>query len=67
MNYIVEKCNLVQIGGDFNIDICQFSRGLFKGAVEYAFKNKAEIEVIKQLTHGDDRCEVCLYFYNSTD
>ena len=67
MNYIVEKCNLVQIGGDFNIDICQFSRGLFKGAVEYAFKNKAEIEVIKQLTHGDDRCEVCLHVYNSKD
>jgi len=67
MKYTVMKCNLGQIGGDFNIDICQFSRGLFKGAVEYAFKNKAEIEVIKQLTHNDDRCEVCIRVFNSTD
>jgi predicted hydrocarbon binding protein len=58
--YTVKKCNLVHIGGSFNIDICQFSRGFFKGAIEYAFKNDAEVNVIKLLTHDDDRCEVCI-------
>lgn len=65
MNYKVNECNLVNIGGDFNIDICQFSRGFFQGAVEYAFRNNAQIKVIKQLTHGDDRCEVILHVNKS--
>lgn len=63
--YAVKKCNLVQIGGSFNIDICQFSRGFFKGAIEHAFKNDAEVKVIKLLTHGDDRCEVCIRVHTS--
>ncbi len=65
MCYSVKKCNLVEIGGEFNIDICQFSRGFFKGALEYVFKDDAEIEVIKLLTHGDDCCEVCIHVHNS--
>ncbi|GFO96850.1 hypothetical protein ig2599ANME_1041 [groundwater metagenome] len=63
--YTVKKCNLVQIGGPLNIDICQFSRGFFKGAIEYAFKNDAEVKVIRLLTHGDDRCEVCIRVHTS--
>ena len=59
--YTVKKCNLVQLGGEFNIDICQFSRGFFKGAIEYVFKNDAEVKVIKLLTHGDDCCEACIH------
>ncbi|HEY9246858.1 MAG TPA: hypothetical protein VIO11_08435 [Candidatus Methanoperedens sp.] len=58
--YTIQQCNLVQIGGPFNIDICQFSRGFFKGAIEHAFRNNAEMKVVKLITHGDDRCEVCI-------
>lgn len=58
--YSVKKCNLVQIGGSFNIDMCRFSRGIFKGAIEYIFKNDAEVKVNKLLSHGDDSCEVCI-------
>lgn len=56
--YIVKKCNLAQISGEFNIDVCQLSRGFFKGAIEHVFKDSVEIKVIKQLTHGDNVCEV---------
>lgn len=63
--YAVRKCALVQIGGSFNIDICQFSRGFFKGAIEHVFKNDADVKVIKLLTHGDDRCEVCIRVHTS--
>lgn len=63
--YSVKKCNLVQISGSFNIDICRFSRGIFKGALEYVFKNGAEVKVVKLLTHGDDRCEVCIRVHTS--
>ena len=63
--YSVRKCNLVQIRGSFNIDICRFSRGIFKGALEYVFKNDAEVKVIKLLTHGDDMCDVCIRVHTS--
>jgi predicted hydrocarbon binding protein len=63
--YTVKKCNLVQIGGAFNIDICRFSRGVFKGALEYVFKSDVDVQVIKLLTHGDDRCEVCIRAHTS--
>jgi predicted hydrocarbon binding protein len=63
--YSVKNCNLVQISGSFNIDICRFSRGIFKGAIEYVFKNDAEMKVIKLIAHGDDRCEVCIRVHTS--
>lgn len=58
--YTVKKCPLVQMGHQLNVNICHFSRGVFRGAVEYAFKNDAEVKVIRLLSHGDDRCEVCI-------
>ena len=56
--YVVKNCNLVQIGGEFNIDICQLSRGFFKGSLEYAFKDNAEMKIIRLVSHGDDICAV---------
>ena len=56
--YIVKNCNLVQIGGEFNIDICQLARGFFKGSLEYAFKDNAEMKIIRLVSHGDDICAV---------
>jgi predicted hydrocarbon binding protein len=58
--YAVKKCTLVRMSHPFNINICHFSRGVFRGAVEHAFKNDADIKVLKLLSHGDDRCEVCI-------
>ena len=58
--YTVKKCNLVRMSHPLNVNICHFSRGVFRGAVEYAFKNDADVKVLKLLPHGDDRCEVCI-------
>ena len=58
--YSVKKCNLVQMSYPLNVNICHFSRGVFRGAVEYAFKNDADVKVLKLLPNGDDRCEVCI-------
>jgi predicted hydrocarbon binding protein len=58
--YIVRKCSLVTLKGTFSTEICHLTRGIFKGSIEYAFKGNAELNIIKLLTHGDDRCEVCI-------
>jgi predicted hydrocarbon binding protein len=58
--YIVRKCSLVNLKGTFSTEICHLTRGIFKGSLEYAFKGNAELNIIKLLTHGDDRCEVCI-------
>lgn len=60
--YRVKKCSLVQVSGEFDTDMCQLVRGLLKGAIEYAFEKDAEIEPIKQLTHGDKVCECHINF-----
>ncbi|RZB32756.1 MAG: hypothetical protein AEth_00434 [Candidatus Argoarchaeum ethanivorans] len=59
--YTIKECSLVQIGGEFNINVCQLMRGFFRGAIEYAFNNHAEMKVTKQVTHDDDMCEVCIH------
>jgi len=62
MSYTINKCNLVYIGGELNVDICEFSCGFLKGAIEYAFKNKAEMKIIKQLVNNDDKCEFLISY-----
>ena len=62
VSYIVKNCSLVQAGGEFDTGMCQLVRGLFKGAIEYAFKNDVEIIPIKQLSHGDKICECHISF-----
>ncbi len=42
----------------FDTYVCQTAREAFKGALRYAFGNKAELNINKLLTHGDDFCEV---------
>lgn len=63
--YTVKICNLPLLKGEFNIDICQLARGFFKGALEHVFKGDADVKVIKQLTHGDDMCEVRIHIHDS--
>ncbi len=51
--YTVRKC---PISG--NADLCHIHRNVFRGALEYTFEGRAEIEIIKLLSHKDDHCEV---------
>lgn len=54
--YTVRKCSIAQ--NDPNKCICYTIREMFKGAMDYAFSNKAELDVQKLLSKGDNICEV---------
>jgi len=58
--YTVRKCNIVAEGNTFDTYVCHTIRETFKGAVSYAFGNRAEMDVRKLLSHGDNFCEVVL-------
>lgn len=55
--YRVKRCNIVS-GDKFDAYICRAAREAFKGAVGYAFGNRADIETKRLLSHGDNCCEV---------
>ncbi len=58
--YTIKKCTIATEGDTFDTYICHTTREVFKGALNYAFGNKAEIEIKKLLTHGDNFCEVLI-------
>ncbi len=58
--YTVRKCNITTEGNTFNTYICHTARETFKGALNYAFGNRAELEIKKLITHGDKFCEVVI-------
>lgn len=58
--YRVRKCSMVSQGDTIDNCICHTSREVFKGALNYAFGNKAELTVNKLLSHGDSYCEVVI-------
>jgi len=58
--YTVRKCHIVSEGDAFDAYVCHTSREAFKGALNYAFGNKAELNINKLLTHGDNFCEVVI-------
>jgi predicted hydrocarbon binding protein len=58
--YTVRKCNITKEGDEFNTYICQTSRETFKGALNHAFGNNAQLEVKKLITHGDEYCQVVI-------
>ncbi|MCZ7400355.1 MAG: hypothetical protein O8C62_11900 [Candidatus Methanoperedens sp.] len=58
--YTVKKCNIVTEGDTFDTYVCHTIRETFKGAVGYAFGNKAELDIKKLLSHGDNCCEVLI-------
>lgn len=43
---------------NFDAYICRASREAFKAALNYAFGNKADLEIRKLKAHGDNYCEV---------
>ncbi len=58
--YTVKKCNIATDGNKFNTYICHTARETFKGALNYAFGNRAELEIKKLLSHGDNYCQVVI-------
>ncbi len=58
--YTVRKCNITTDGSTFNTYICHTARETFKGALNYAFGNRAELEIKKLITHGDEFCQVVI-------
>ncbi len=58
--YTVRKCNIATEGNRFDKYVCHTSREAFKGALNYAFGNRAELEIKKLLSHGDNLCEVVI-------
>lgn len=57
--YRIRKCNIAS-ENDFDAYICRTAREAFKGALYYAFGNRAELEVKKLISHGDSMCEVSI-------
>jgi len=58
--YTVRKCNIANDGNNFDTYVCHTARETFKGALNYAFGNMAQLEIKKLLTHGDKFCEVVI-------
>ncbi len=56
--YTIKKCNIVTQGDTFDSYVCHTARETFKGALDYAFGSRAELDIKKLLTHGDNFCEV---------
>jgi predicted hydrocarbon binding protein len=58
--YIIKKCNIASEGDKFDMYLCHTGRETFKGALSYAFGNKAELEIKKLISHKDNFCEVVI-------
>lgn len=58
--YRIRKCNIVSGEDKFDAYICRAAREAFKGAVNHAFGNRADIEIKRLLSHGDNYCEVVI-------
>lgn len=58
--YTIRKCNIVTEGSTIDKYVCHTARETFKGAMNYAFGNRAELNIKKLLTHGDKFCQVII-------
>lgn len=58
--YTIRKCNIAGNGNEFDNYVCHTMRETFKGALSYAFGNKAQMHAKHLLTHGDNYCEVII-------
>ncbi|MCX9084824.1 MAG: hypothetical protein OIN87_08525 [Candidatus Methanoperedens sp.] len=58
--YIIRKCNIASEGDTFDKYLCHTGRESFKGALSYAFGNRAELEIKKLISHKDKFCEVVI-------
>ena len=74
--YTVRKCNITSDGkgrveekgkdrdNKFDTHICRAGREAFKGAIQHAFGNRADIEIKRLLPHGDNCCEIMIQVKN---
>ncbi|MCX9009924.1 MAG: hypothetical protein OIN66_02270 [Candidatus Methanoperedens sp.] len=60
LHYTIRRCNIAADGDASDAYACRAARETFKGAVDYAFGNRAELSVKRLLTHGDNFCEVVI-------
>ncbi len=58
--YTVRRCNIATEGNRFDTYVCHTARETFKGALNYAFGNRAKLSIEKLLTHGDNFCQVVI-------
>jgi len=58
--YTVKKCNIVTDGNNVDKYVCRTIRETFKGAMNYAFGNMAELEIKNLISHGNNVCEVLI-------
>ena len=49
---------MLWIGDAVDAYVCRAAREAFKGALNYVFGNKAELEIKRLVTRGDNYCEV---------
>lgn len=61
--YRIRKCGITSEGNSFDAYICRAAREAFKGALNFAFGNKAELNINKLVTHNDNFCEVIIRIY----
>ena len=62
--YRIRKCAITMEDNNFDAYVCRASREAFKGALNYAFGNKANLEIRKLIAHGDNYCEVSIRLPN---
>ncbi len=58
--YRIKKCNIVIEGDTIDAYVCRAAREAFKGALNHAFGNRAELGIKRLVTHGDSHCEVSI-------
>jgi predicted hydrocarbon binding protein len=58
--YRIKKCDIVMERNTVDTYICRAAREAFKGALNYVFGNRAELEIKRLVTHGDNYCEVSI-------
>jgi predicted hydrocarbon binding protein len=60
LKYIITKCSIANEDNKFNPYLCHTMRETFKGALNYVFGDKVELEFNKSLSRGDNLCEVII-------
>ena len=60
LKYVIAKCNIATEKDKFNPYLCHTMRETFKGALNYVFGDKVELEFNKSLSRGDNLCEVII-------
>jgi len=64
--YRIKKCDICMDGDTIDAYVCRAAREAFKGALHHAFGSRAEMEIKRLRTHGDNYCEVSIKLYSKT-